>query len=84
MVIVGDSDFASNQWAGLQHNGDFFFNTVDWLAQDENLISIRPKEATEPPLDPHRSQVAVCAGLICSFVPGIVILFGISIWWKRR
>ena len=46
LVVIGDSDFAANQWVGLQHNGDLFFNTIDWLAQDENLISIRPKAAT--------------------------------------
>ena len=55
--MIGDSDFAANQWAGLQHNGDLFFNTIDWLAQDENLISIRPKEATDRHLTLTESQI---------------------------
>jgi len=84
LVVVGDSDFASNQWSGLQHNGDFFFNTVDWLAQDENLISIRPKEATDRHLTLTEGQVAGLRWVDLIFVPGIVIFSGIAIWWKRR
>jgi ABC-type uncharacterized transport system involved in gliding motility auxiliary subunit len=84
VVIVGDSDFASNQWAGLQHNGDLFFNTVDWLAQDEDLISIRPKEATDRHITLTEGQVAGLRWVDLIFVPGIVIFSGIAIWWKRR
>lgn len=84
VVVVGDSDFASNQWVGLQHNGDFFYNTVDWLSQDENLISIRPKEATDRHLTLTEGQVAGLRWVDLIFVPGIVIFSGIAIWWKRR
>ena len=34
---------------GIQGNQDLFLNTINWLAQQENLISIRPK----PPSDSH-------------------------------
>ena len=84
VVVVGDSDFGSNQWVGLQHNGDFFYNTVDWLSQDENLISIRPKEATDRHLTLTEGQVAGLRWVDLIFVPGIVIFSGIAIWWKRR
>lgn len=84
VVFVGDSDFASNQWAGLQHNGDLFFNTVDWLAQDEELISIRPKDATDRHITLTEGQVAGLRWVDLIFVPGIVIFSGIFIWWKRR
>jgi ABC-type uncharacterized transport system involved in gliding motility auxiliary subunit len=84
VVVIGDSDFASNQWAGLQHNGDLFFNTIDWLAQDEDLISIRPKEATDRHLSLTEGQAAGLRWVDLIFVPGIVIFSGIAIWWKRR
>ena len=45
VVVVGDSDFASNGVLGIQGNRDLFMNMVGWLSQQENLISIRPKEA---------------------------------------
>ena len=51
LVVIGDSDYAANQWITSQHNGDLFYNTIDWLAQDENQISIRPKAADRSPRD---------------------------------
>jgi ABC-type uncharacterized transport system involved in gliding motility auxiliary subunit len=84
LVVVGDSDFAANQWVGLQHNGDLFFNTIDWLVQDESLISIRPKEATDRHLTLTESQSAGLRWVDLIFVPGLVIFSGIYIWWKRR
>ena len=44
LVVIGDSDFASNRWLGIAGNRDLFLNAVNWLAQQENLISIRPKD----------------------------------------
>ena len=45
--MFGDSDFAANACLGIQGNRDLFMNTVGWLSQQENLISIRPKEADD-------------------------------------
>jgi gliding motility-associatede transport system auxiliary component len=84
LVVIGDSDFATNQWVGLQHNGDLFYNSIDWLAQDENLISIRPKEATNRQLILTESQAAGLQWVDLIFLPGIVIFAGVYIWWKRR
>src|SRR5689334_15121078 len=47
LVAIGDSDFASNAALGVQGNRDLFLNTVNWLVQQENLISIRPRDAEE-------------------------------------
>lgn len=84
LVVIGDSDFASNEAIGQTSNGDLFFNTVDWLAQDENLISIRPKSVANRSVTLTESQWAVLKWVNIIFLPGIVILSGILIWWKRR
>jgi len=84
LVVIGDSDFAENQWLGLQRNGDLFFNTVDWLAQDENLISIRPKPPTARHVTLTEGQMASLQWLELFFLPGILVLMGVAIWWKRR
>ncbi len=47
VAVVGDSDFAANAGLGIQGNRDLFLNTIGWLSQQENLISIRPKEADD-------------------------------------
>ena len=48
IVLIGDSDFASNGFVNLSGNRDFFLNTLSWLAEEENLIAVRPKEASRP------------------------------------
>jgi ABC-type uncharacterized transport system involved in gliding motility auxiliary subunit len=84
LVVVGDSDYAANQWINLQHNGDLFFNTIDWLAQDENLISIRPKSVTDRRVTLTEAQSRILWWFDLILLPGIVIFAGIFIWWKRR
>ncbi|HXX45597.1 MAG TPA: GldG family protein [Candidatus Acidoferrales bacterium] len=84
LVVIGNSAFAENQWLGMQHNGDLFFNTIDWLAQDENLISIRPKPATARRITLTQGQMAALQWFELLFLPGFVILVGVSIWWKHR
>jgi ABC-type uncharacterized transport system involved in gliding motility auxiliary subunit len=51
MIVVGDASFAETNW--MQTNpGNLLFlaNAIDWLAQDEALISIRSKNRTPPSL----------------------------------
>jgi ABC-type uncharacterized transport system involved in gliding motility auxiliary subunit len=47
LVVIGDSDFASNAGFNFQGNGDLFLNAVNWLAQEEDLIAIRPKNPAD-------------------------------------
>lgn len=84
LITVGDSDFATNQWASLQRNGDLFMNMVNWLAEDENLISIRPKNPTNRKVTFTETQQRLLTWFSMLLLPGIVIIVGVYIWWKRR
>lgn len=49
LVVIGNSDFATNGLFEQQLNGDVFLNSVSWLGnQDEQSLSIRPKEPKKP------------------------------------
>ena len=51
MVVVGDASFVEPQFIQSNPgNGIFLANAIDWLAQDEALMSIRAKDRTPPPL----------------------------------
>ena len=84
LVVFGDSDFASNKYFYSNDNGDIFLNSVNWLAEDYELISIRPK------LVPYREFVV--NSLEKEFVkwsswvfpPLIMILMASIVWWRRR
>ncbi len=84
LVVVGDSDFASNQKFKLYGNGDFFLNTASWLAKEENLISIRPRTRKWSPITLTETQGNLTFMLGVLVFPGIVILTGLRVWWKRR
>ena len=47
-MLLGDSDFAGNEFVNLLGNRDFFLNTLSWLAEEENLIAVRPRESRAP------------------------------------
>jgi ABC-type uncharacterized transport system involved in gliding motility auxiliary subunit len=84
LVVIGDSDFASNQFFSLYGNGDFFLNTASWLAKEENLISIRPRTRKWSPITLTDTQGNIIAMLGIIVFPGVVILVGFRVWWKRR
>ncbi|MBJ68193.1 MAG: hypothetical protein CME28_09325 [Gemmatimonadetes bacterium] len=56
LVVFGDSDFATNQYFDYQGNGDLALNALSWLAEDESLISIRPRQAGYNPIALNDSQ----------------------------
>jgi ABC-type uncharacterized transport system involved in gliding motility auxiliary subunit len=84
VAAFGDSDFASNTLVGFQGNRDLFLNTVAWLAQDADLISIRPKEPEDQRLVLSRLQQQNLAVLALLLIPGVFIVMGIREWWSRR
>lgn len=84
LIVIGDSDFASNQAFRFQRNGDLFMNSVNWLAQDEDLISIRPKVATSRSVTMSAAQQSTFWWLVVIFMPLAVIGYGGYTWWKRR
>jgi ABC-type uncharacterized transport system involved in gliding motility auxiliary subunit len=84
LVVIGNSAFASNQWASLQRNGDLFMNIVNWLAQDEDLISIRPKSPANRRVILTETQQRELFFVTLIFFPGLVIISGVMIWLRRR
>jgi len=84
LVVIGDSDFASNGYSRHPPNRDLFMNTVNWLAQDEDLIAIRPKSTTDRRVTMTASQQTLLFWTTLLLIPGLVIGSGAYIWWKRR
>jgi ABC-type uncharacterized transport system involved in gliding motility auxiliary subunit len=84
IVAFGDSDFASNAWLGIQGNRDLFMNTVNWLAQQENLISIRPRDPEDRRINLTADQQQRIFWLTVFIIPGLVLLAGVQTWWRRR
>ena len=84
IVAIGDSDFASNRWLGIPGNRDLFMNAVNWLAQQENLISIRPRDPEDRRITVTATQQRNIFWLTVFIIPGLILLAGIRTWWLRR
>ena len=84
IVVVGTADFASNQFLGAQGNRDFFLNAVSWLAEEEDLISIRAKDPKQNPVVLTSAQSNLVLGLPVLALPGAVLICGIVVIMQRR
>jgi len=84
VAVFGDSDFVTNRYYYLSGNGNFFLNTVNWLTEEKDLISIQPKTSS-----PRTIQLTPSQGRLLFFVsliilPLAVLITGVSIWIRRR
>jgi ABC-type uncharacterized transport system involved in gliding motility auxiliary subunit len=84
VVAFGDSDFASNSFLGFPGNQDLVLNTVAWLGQDTDLISIRPREPEDQRLFLTRAQQQNVAWVALVLLPGAFVVAGVVTWWRRR
>ncbi len=89
IVLAGSSSFIEDQTLQRSPNAlagvVFFQNAVDWLAQDEALISIRSKDRSPPQLlfsNGVVRDVAKYGNLVG--VPLLFVLFGIGRLARRR
>ncbi len=84
LAVIGDSDFATNGIVGIQGNRDLFLNTISWLAQQENLIAIRPREPDDRRLTLTADQQRRVFWLSILFIPAATMGAGVYAWWRRR
>jgi len=84
LVVFGSTDFVNNQYISNFFNRDFFVNSADWLAGEENSISIRPRSLRASRFRLTVDQFSVVFALSVLFLPEILLIAGIAVWWERR
>lgn len=83
-VVVGNARFATNGFLNMLGNGDLLTSAINWLAEDEDLIAIRPKEASSSPLLLTAGQQRMVFWMPVVLVPGLITVFGLTVWRRRR
>jgi len=83
MVVTGTSNFPVNAYFP-QGNGNLFLNMVSWLAQDEDLISIRPKPPEDRRILLSQAQMRMLLLFTVIVLPGIALITGFAVVWNRR
>ena len=84
IIIFGDSDFATNKYFHSSDNSDVFLNSVNWLADDYELVSIRPKLTSYRELVVNSSERNFIKWSSWVIPPTIMLIFAIIVWWRRR
>ena len=86
VVLVGDGDFARDEYiGGNRDNVTFFANMVDYLVDDAGLITIRTKEAVNPPLDPVADATKKIVKYADMGVPPLLVMaYGLIRWRMRK
>lgn len=84
LVIIGDSDFASNAHIHNGGNGDLFLNSINWLAEEEHLINIRPRQQSFRRLLVNENASRFIRLSSAVLLPLLVLVLGVILWWRNR
>ena len=84
LVLFGDADFVTNAnliWGG---NSLLFFNSLNWLADDEAAIELAPRETVQRTIAIPEQQMRLLRLVVIWFGPLLMALAGFFIWTARR
>jgi len=84
IVVVGDSDFATNSFFHIMGNGKLFLNAINYLAARENLIGVEPRTRDLPRVNLTNRQVKGTFFLSVILIPALLAFIGTAVWWKQR
>lgn len=84
VVVVGTGHFLANTYLGNAGNLDLGVNIVNWLAGDDNLITIQPRPAADSALALDRAALYLIAFSFLIALPLLFVATGAAIWWRRR
>jgi ABC-type uncharacterized transport system involved in gliding motility auxiliary subunit len=89
VVVMGNANFLSNTFITNGGNLDLGVNIVNWLAGDDQLITIQPMplkdiNVTIPDSDSGRLVAWAVFHGFQYFLPLAMMIAGFYFWWKRR
>lgn len=86
LVVIGSSNFITNEQFQQQLNGDLFTNSISWLSKQDApaQLSIRPKEAKNRRINLQAAQANVLGIAALGLVPLIGFVAAAILWWQRR
>ncbi|MDO9366161.1 MAG: Gldg family protein [Methylotenera sp.] len=89
VVVMGNANFLSNTFITNGGNLDLGVNIVNWLAGDDNLITIQPMPLKDINVSiPDTDQGRLVAWIVFHgfqyFIPLGFMVAGFYFWWKRR
>jgi gliding-associated putative ABC transporter substrate-binding component GldG len=87
ILVVADSEFATDEFIEAPGNAQFLLNCIDWLAEDDSLISIRSKKVESRPIRQIALSLQKTIKYATVLTPSVLTVIGGLIVWivrKRR
>lgn len=84
MVLTGDADFISNQLLFQNLNRDLIINSLAWLSNDEEMISISPKETQVTKIFMTDTKFGVFLWTFAIPLPLLLLAIAIVLKVRRR
>ena len=84
LVVAGNSLFAADTYFSLYGNGDFFLNTINYLADEANMITVEPHQSANKALLLTRNQAQAMFWIVLILVPLAVLVSGLTVYRVRR
>ena len=81
MVVIGSSSFLNT---GLEGGSNLFMNSLNWVFEREESISIRPKSLGIQPLTITQTQLQIYGALAMIIIPLACLISGLVVWLRRR
>ena len=84
LAVFGDFGFISNRFIAMTGNRDLFLNATNWLAGEEDRITIRPKPRYGDRLPLTEFQQYGIMFFSVNLLPLLIIGVGFSVWAIRQ
>ena len=84
LVVIGDSDFATNAQLANAGNPTLLANAVNWLVERQQALGIPPKAPEEVRLTLSGSQLATIFWLVAAILPLAAVTAGVGVYLRRR
>ncbi len=84
IVVVGSGSFLANAYSGNGGNLDLGVNIVNWLANEERLITLQPHAAKDAKLVLSQRQLRFLSVSLLVVLPLLFIAVGIWMWRRRK
>jgi hypothetical protein len=84
IVVIGSGSFLPLASAGFVANRDFFMNSLAWLQDRPEAISVRSKSLFLLPLNLNALQIVIFGGIFIFIIPMAFFVTGFITWLKRR
>jgi len=84
LAVIGSGSFATNEYLNYLGNQRLITNTINWLMDEEALLDLEPVTYELPVINLTNRQLRNTFILSSILIPGLFVIGGIAVWYRRR